>query len=243
MTDEAFDVVICGYGGAGAAAAIEAHDLGARVLVAEKAEEGGGSTQESGGSLATIEDPGAVEHYLALTEGRTPRAVVEAYVAGVVEVEGWIRANGGELEPLPMRRPPFPHRYEGTAYATMPHADAIGRRVRLAETGVDHGGTTLWHFLDRNVRRARDRGTPRVGGQRPARLRRRGVRRDVGDRRWPGRRGGPAGRGAGLGRVRLQRRDASSTRWVPVSSRWPRRAATPATACAWLRPWVRTSGT
>ena len=110
-----------------------------------------------------------MEHYLALTEGRTPRAVVEAYVAGVVEVEGWIRANGGELEPLPMRRPPFPHRYEGTAYATMPHSDAIGRRVRLAETGVDHGGTTLWRFLDRNVRCPRDRGAPRVGGQRPAR--------------------------------------------------------------------------
>ena len=160
-TNETFDVVICGYGGAGAAAAIAAHDDGARVLVAEKAAEGGGSTQESGGSLASIVDPaGAVEHYVALTERRTPRTVVEAYVGGVMELESWILANGGELEPLPMWRPPFPHRYEGTAYATMPCSDAIGPRRRLAEPGVDHGGTALWRFLDRNVHREASTSAP-----------------------------------------------------------------------------------
>jgi succinate dehydrogenase/fumarate reductase flavoprotein subunit len=151
--EETFDVVVCGFGGAGAAAAIEAHDRGARVLVVEKADEAGGSTQESGGSVATIVDrAGAVEHYLALTEGRTPRAVVEAYVAGVLELEGWLADNGGSLEPLPMHRPPFPHRYQGTAYANKPRSDAIGPRVRVAEDGVDHGGTSLWHLLDRSVR-------------------------------------------------------------------------------------------
>ncbi|MPY72520.1 MAG: FAD-binding protein, partial [Alphaproteobacteria bacterium] len=34
--DEAFDVVVVGYGFAGAIAAIEAHDAGARVLLVEK---------------------------------------------------------------------------------------------------------------------------------------------------------------------------------------------------------------
>ena len=153
-TTEAFDIVICGYGGAGAAAAIEATDLGARVLVAEKVSEGGGSTQESGGSLASILDrDGAVEHYLALTEGRTPRAVVAAYVDGVGELHEWISSNGATLERLPMARPPFPHRYEGSAYGSMPCADSIGDRVRIAEEGFEHGGTTLWRFLDRNVTR------------------------------------------------------------------------------------------
>ena len=134
VLQQGYDVVICGFGGAGAAAAIEAHDAGASVLVAEKAHEGGGSTQESGGSLASILDQeGAVEHYAALTEGRTPRDVVEAYVAGVMELPTGSGANGGELEPLPMWRPPFPHRYEGTAYATMPRSDSIGRRLRVAE--------------------------------------------------------------------------------------------------------------
>lgn len=152
MDEETFDVIVCGYGGAGAAAAIEAFDKGAKVLIAEKMAEGGGSTQESGGSIATIlEHDGAIEHYLSLTEGRTPRPVMEAYVDGVTDLPRWIDVNGGALEQLPMTRPRFPHRYEGSAFGNFPRADSIGDRVRLAVAGLDHGGTTLWQFLQRNV--------------------------------------------------------------------------------------------
>jgi succinate dehydrogenase/fumarate reductase flavoprotein subunit len=38
------DIVIVGYGGAGAAAAIAAHDNGAQVTILEKMPSGGGST-------------------------------------------------------------------------------------------------------------------------------------------------------------------------------------------------------
>ncbi len=48
--DETFDVVVCGFGGAGACAAIEAADEGARVLVLERFE-GGGATRKSGGVI------------------------------------------------------------------------------------------------------------------------------------------------------------------------------------------------
>jgi 3-oxo-5alpha-steroid 4-dehydrogenase len=41
------DVVVCGYGGAGASAALEARRSGAQVLVLERASGGGGSTQMS----------------------------------------------------------------------------------------------------------------------------------------------------------------------------------------------------
>jgi succinate dehydrogenase/fumarate reductase flavoprotein subunit len=79
----AYDVVVAGYGGAGAAAAIAAHDAGAQVLLLEKSPAGGGSTAESGGSFAAVLDrDGAIEHYLAITEGRTPRDVIAAYVDG-----------------------------------------------------------------------------------------------------------------------------------------------------------------
>jgi succinate dehydrogenase/fumarate reductase flavoprotein subunit len=118
MTDwaEEFDVVVCGFGGAGTAAAIEAHDQGARVLVVEKSLEGGGSTAESGGSIPTILDRDrAVEHYVGLTEGRTPRDVIDAYVAAVEEIPAWVEGNGGAFEMLPMNLPPFPTRFEGTA--------------------------------------------------------------------------------------------------------------------------------
>jgi succinate dehydrogenase/fumarate reductase flavoprotein subunit len=143
-----YDVIVAGYGGAGAAAAMAAHDAGARVLVLEKAPTGGGSTAESGGSFATVLDrDGAIEHYLAITEGRTPRDVLAAYVDGVLELPKWLAGNGCRTEPLPMGDPPFPRRYAGTAYRNKPHSAAIGERYRVQEDGVSHGGTSLWHLL------------------------------------------------------------------------------------------------
>src|ERR1700751_3272300 len=111
---EEVDVVVCGFGGSGAAAAIEAHDNGATVLVVEKSSEGGGSTAESGGSVPIILDAEkALAHYCGLTDGRTPRDVIESYVREVAKLPSWIEANCGSLETLPMRYPPFPARYEG----------------------------------------------------------------------------------------------------------------------------------
>jgi succinate dehydrogenase/fumarate reductase flavoprotein subunit len=49
--DRDSDVVIIGYGGSGAVAAIEAHDAGADVLILESTEEGGGNTIVSFGSF------------------------------------------------------------------------------------------------------------------------------------------------------------------------------------------------
>jgi succinate dehydrogenase/fumarate reductase flavoprotein subunit len=149
---ESYDVIICGFGGAGAAAAIEAHDAGAHVLILEKMDSGGGSTAEAGGTLATVVDPtGAVEHYAALTEGRTPRAVIEAHVAGIAELPRWIARCGGTVGGYEPESPKFPVIHDGTAYSNRPRADAIGRRLKVREPGVDHGGTTLWNLLRRNV--------------------------------------------------------------------------------------------
>jgi succinate dehydrogenase/fumarate reductase flavoprotein subunit len=149
-----YDVIVAGYGGAGAAAAMTAHDAGARVLVLEKAPVGGGSTAESGGSFATVLDrDGAIEHYLAITEGRTPRDVLTAYVDGVLELPKWLAENGCRTETLPIGHPPFPRRYAGTAYRNKPRSDAIGERCRVYEDGVSHGGTSLWHLLRGGVER------------------------------------------------------------------------------------------
>ena len=38
------EILIIGYGGAGAVAAMTAHDLGSNVLIIEKMEQGGGNT-------------------------------------------------------------------------------------------------------------------------------------------------------------------------------------------------------
>ena len=48
--DESFDVVVVGYGGAGAAAALQARELGAQTLLVDKFG-AGGTTKYSGGVI------------------------------------------------------------------------------------------------------------------------------------------------------------------------------------------------
>src|SRR6516165_1951978 len=50
------DVVVVGYGYAGAVAAIEAHDAGADVLLIEKMPDPGGISITSGGNVRIVED-------------------------------------------------------------------------------------------------------------------------------------------------------------------------------------------
>ena len=86
------DVVIAGYGPAGAAAAIAAHDAGRGVLVLESAERGGGNARYSGGFLFDVPGPEAVGHLDALCFGRTDRAVLEAYAEGLHGIDQWLRS-------------------------------------------------------------------------------------------------------------------------------------------------------
>lgn len=101
--DRDFDVVIVGYGGAGAAAAIAAHDAGANVLILEKTGEGGGSTYYSGGFFASPADvEGAVEYLLACaraadgTHFDIDRADLTAWAEEAVHNADWIGELGGD---------------------------------------------------------------------------------------------------------------------------------------------------
>lgn len=152
--DRLFDVIVVGGGGSGAATAIEAAERGCRVLVLEKADTPGGSTQESGGSLRLVTDrEGTVAHYWALTQGTTPRDVIEAFVDGLVELPDWVREHGGELAPYdPVEDSVFPARRPGTAFPEVPHADSLGPRARMRPTTPDRQrGAALWDFLSRNL--------------------------------------------------------------------------------------------
>ena len=70
------DVLICGYGLAGAAAAIEAHDLdpGADILVLEKMAERhqGGNSRASGQSLLISKDAAALKPYQRAMSASNP---------------------------------------------------------------------------------------------------------------------------------------------------------------------------
>jgi succinate dehydrogenase/fumarate reductase flavoprotein subunit len=141
------DVVIAGYGPAGASAAIAAHDAGAHVIVVDSAGRGGGNARYSGGFLCDLPADRAVDHLDALCFGRTPRPVLEAYAAGLHQLSGWLGSLGGTtapFDPPPGRFPaPFP---------SWPHFPA-GRDVRYHHAaGSGRPGEALWDVLDAAVR-------------------------------------------------------------------------------------------
>lgn len=93
--DEETDVVVMGFGGAGASAAIGASEAGASVIVLEKAPEGqeGGNTSASGG--------GAYTFYAAMPEfirDQFPDTItneeIDAYLKDLGELDAWFEAHG-----------------------------------------------------------------------------------------------------------------------------------------------------
>jgi succinate dehydrogenase/fumarate reductase flavoprotein subunit len=88
--DDAADVVVVGYGYAGAVAAIEAHDAGANVLVIEKMPDPGGISITSGGNVRIVEDVELGFQYLkATSDGTTPDDVMRALAAGMKELPAY----------------------------------------------------------------------------------------------------------------------------------------------------------
>src|SRR5499427_1993466 len=87
---EAADVLVVGYGYAGAVAAIEAHDAGADVLLIEKMPDPGGISITSGGNVRIVADADeGFRHLHATNAGTTPDSVLRALAAGMAEVPAY----------------------------------------------------------------------------------------------------------------------------------------------------------
>ena len=142
---ERYDLVVAGFGLAGAAAALTAHDAGARVLVVEKTAAGGGNCRHSGGFLFAIDGSEAVAHLDALCFAKTSHDVLAAYAAGTREVSGWIAALGGatpECDPAAFGGliPSWP-RFPGAGHVT----------YRQFEGGAVRPGLALWELVEKAV--------------------------------------------------------------------------------------------
>ena len=88
--DGEYDVVVVGFGGAGSVASITAADVGASVLLTEKAPEGheGGNTRYCGQVIVYGEDYETIRaHYEGLNAGRsTPSVMLDTYAAGISQI-------------------------------------------------------------------------------------------------------------------------------------------------------------
>ena len=151
------DVVIIGYGGAGASAAIAATDLGADVLLLEKAPVGGGNTGCSGGGMripSNLSD--AIKHYNALTMGTVDEESIRILAKAIIELPDRLKDWGAELEYFQQQEPDYP---------SLPGSKSFYQIVSLArnarqkkEQKIIGGmwgahGDQLFDFLDNQVAR------------------------------------------------------------------------------------------
>lgn len=140
------DVLVVGFGAAGAAAAIAAHDAGASVAVVEKTAAGGGNCVHSGGFLFDLDGPRALDHLDALCFGKTDLTVLEAYARALAEVPGFLASLGGRAAPVDMEA------FDGMlpSWPTFPGAGHVRYRQFSPATG-ERPGPGLWRVLERAV--------------------------------------------------------------------------------------------
>ncbi|REE93220.1 succinate dehydrogenase/fumarate reductase flavoprotein subunit [Cupriavidus plantarum] len=155
------DVLVIGYGAAGAAAAIEAADAGARVLLVEKMPWPGGLSVVSAGGARMAFDADAALAYLRETcGGRTRDDVLQVLARGMHDFPAWLRALADDIgATLFVRKAPgnypFPG-FEALGYAevqALPDGlrfhDAIPEHV----TAVSQAGARFFGLLQAHVER------------------------------------------------------------------------------------------
>jgi succinate dehydrogenase/fumarate reductase flavoprotein subunit len=148
MSDAEVDVVVLGYGGAGAMAALSACDAGASVLLVDKMSTGGGSTHEAGGTLRPPRDPElAARHYAALSGGTTPLDLMRTLAHGETRLRDKLSALGATFSDFRLPPAPFPARRDDSAYPDIEGSAGLGERIRVAGEPGQGGGEALWELL------------------------------------------------------------------------------------------------
>ena len=79
------DVVVVGYGAAGAVAAITAHDNGAGVLLLEKMPNGGGNSRVCGGNIIVPQSMEFAKYLKTLSFGTTEPEIIERFVTDAMK--------------------------------------------------------------------------------------------------------------------------------------------------------------
>jgi succinate dehydrogenase/fumarate reductase flavoprotein subunit len=149
MWDKEADVIIAGYGGAGASAAITADDHSVKVIILEKDKRGGGNTRLAGGTIREYLDINkAIKFFDAILTDVSPE-MKHAFVEEGSKNAEWMRSLGAELERAE------PGRFPPAAHVVWPHlegADGIGGRWSV-KGNSSVGGINLWGVLEKNVQK------------------------------------------------------------------------------------------
>ena len=146
------DVVIVGYGGAGASAAIASHDAGVKAVVLEKAPVGGGNTATAGPGFSVPADVDkGIEYYRALTFGTVDEELIRTLVETIHGIPGWLEKLGSK--PRLIKQKPW--------HPSLPGSDGF-RMMKFPPTPRKAGqkpgnipGDWIFQFLNNKVKERR----------------------------------------------------------------------------------------
>lgn len=131
------DVAVVGFGAAGVAAAVTAHDLGARVVILEKAPRGehGGNTRVAGQGYLNTASPVEAAAYLTALCGpyTVPPAMVAAWAEEMCRNNDWLKGVGGD--PQEHQHPPV-----GIEFPDLPGAGCVHK----FHDGPTYGYSFTW---------------------------------------------------------------------------------------------------
>ncbi|MBN2060868.1 MAG: FAD-binding protein [Deltaproteobacteria bacterium] len=154
MNAKEADVVIVGLGSAGGAAAIEAHDKGAKVLVLEKDNIAGGNTRLSGGTLRRFLDAEEViKYYSGIFDETVNPAVIRKFVEVSCTNHRWFeeKCEAEFKDDAKVLYPPAPN----VIWDFLPGASGMGGRSQFVpKFGGDpekNGGYNLMKTLMHGV--------------------------------------------------------------------------------------------
>ena len=143
--DVAADVVVVGFGAAGVASAVTAHELGAEVVILEKAPEGqeGGNTRVAGqGYLNTSCADQAAAYLTALCGPYTvPETMVKVWAEEMGKNNAWLESLGGD--PQEHQHPPV-----GIEFPDLPGSDCVHK----FHDGPVYGYSNTWKRFERLVK-------------------------------------------------------------------------------------------
>lgn len=145
------DVLCVGYGGAGAVAAIAAHDAGAEVLIIEKLASGGGNTRFSaGGFLSPTNSVDAftyIKGLFKLSHSDMDESLVRVFAEESVKNADWIKGLRDGTEVVV---------YGGAGYPNVPGAASMKKyNVRGEGRGMAGSARNFWGLLTYAVECAR----------------------------------------------------------------------------------------
>ena len=147
--DKEADVIIIGYGLAGATTAISAHDAGAKVLILEKMPKGkeGGNSKVSG-NIVFIPDKvkEAKAYFKGLAKGHLndiSENLVQVWAEEMTANKKWLENLGLEVFPMPHMAGMNPE------YPNLPGSDS----VNLCSIGGQLGNAALWNPVSEEVKK------------------------------------------------------------------------------------------